>query len=334
VKTPYFAAEDTLASALIELGTLLAEAGLDEPRREARLLLAVVLDMPLAQMIAHPDQRLGAQAPRLSAMTRRRMAHEPLSRLLDRRGFMDLDLMINPATLDPRPETEHLVEAVLARLEHGAQKCERFCEHTMRKNKELEQGFDSIKTQGALDRDAALNIIDLGTGSGAILIALLRALPHARAIGVDRAEAACHCARANAARYGLDARADFICGDLGTMLKGGFDVVVSNPPYIPTRDLAGLAREVREHDPVLALDGGADGLYFYRRLAGDSPRLLKAGGLLAVEIGAGQAQDVAAIFRQARLQHLEFMKDYAGHIRVVCATTSRPASPEMQAKLD
>jgi release factor glutamine methyltransferase len=287
VKTPYFGAEETLSAALTTLGALLAEAGLDDPRREARLLLAAALEMPLAQMIAHPEQKLGAQAPRLSAMTRQRMAHTPLSRLIGRRGFMDLDLIITPATLDPRPETEHLVEAVLARH----------------------------------DPQAALNILDLGTGSGAILIALLRALPNARGIGIDRAEAACSCARINADRYALTPRARFICGDLASALRGSFDLVVSNPPYIPSRDLAGLAREVREHDPVLALDGGADGLDFYRALASDSPRLLKAGGVLAVEIGAGQAGDVGAIFRDAGLQNIETIKDYSGHIRVICALT-------------
>ncbi|HYE50263.1 MAG TPA: HemK/PrmC family methyltransferase, partial [Azospirillaceae bacterium] len=167
---------------------------------------------------------------------------------------------------------------------------------------------------------APLRLLDLGTGSGCILLALLSELPAARGVGVDLSPAAAAAARRNADRLGLGGRAAFLAGDWATALGGGgFDVVVSNPPYIPDADIPGLAPEVTRHDPLLALAGGADGLDCYRALAPELPRLLRPGGLAAVEHGAGQGAAVAALFAATGLMAVERLDDLGGHDRVVVA---------------
>jgi release factor glutamine methyltransferase len=185
---------------------------------------------------------------------------------LGNREFWSLSFRLSPATLSPRPDTETIVEACLAVLP---------------------------------DRQGAYRLLDLGTGTGAILIALLSERPGAFGVGIDKAVEAVAVARLNAEDNGVAARAAFAEGDWMAGLVGPFDLIVSNPPYIPSRDIAGLDREVREHDPALALDGGADGLDAYRRIAADAPRLLARGGCLIFELGIGQAQDVAALMRAA-----------------------------------
>jgi release factor glutamine methyltransferase len=270
----------TIGALLVEAIRTLAAAGIDAPRREARLLLATVLASDAGAIIGNPDRVISAlERGRFSALVARRATREPAARLLGHREFWSLDFALSPATLVPRPDSETVIEAVLARI--GA-------------------------------RDAALRLLDLGTGSGCLLLALLSELPCASGIGVDIAPEAALTARRNAGALGLGARAAFLAGTWATGIVGQFDVIVANPPYIPSGTIAGLTPEVACHDPRRALDGGPDGLDCYRALAPETARLLRKGGVAAFEFGAGQAGPVAALMRDARLAVIDIRRDLAG----------------------
>jgi release factor glutamine methyltransferase len=264
-----------------------AGAGLATPALDARLLLCAGLGLDHVDLVRYPDSEIGAAAPAIAALAERRLQGEPVSRILGHREFYGLDFAIGPAVLDPRADTEILVEAVLARL--------------------------------ATRQKVALKLVDFGIGSGAILGALLSHLPSACGLGVDRSEPACRLAQANLAHLGLRARSAVICGDWAEALAGAFDVIVANPPYIATGDIGALAPEVRAHDPRAALDGGADGLAAYRRLAPAAARLVATHGVIAFEVGLGQADSVAALLLKAGLRSVDMKRDLAGHIRVVTA---------------
>jgi release factor glutamine methyltransferase len=196
---------------------------------------------------------------------RRRLAGEPIARIVGYREFWSRSFTLGPHTLVPRPESETVVEAALAAMP---------------------------------DRDAKFRVLDLGLGSGALLAAILLERPHAYGIGVDRNARTIAVARANLAAFGLSARAAFVCGDWTVALGAEkFDLVVANPPYIPTAELAQLALEVREHDPIFALDGGVDGLTAYRAIVADLSRVLTPGGVAVLELGKGQEAAVAAFAR-------------------------------------
>jgi len=212
--------------------------------------------------------------------------HEPLSRIVGRREFWGLEFTLCGDTLDPRPETETVVEAVLRRV---------------------------------LDRDAPLRFLDLGTGTGCILLALLSEFPAATGFGVDLALGAVMTARRNAAALGLAERAHFLVGDWGTAMSGKFDVIASNPPYIASAALADLPPEVALYDPCLALDGGADGLGAYRALVVDLARLLQPGAVLVIEVGFSQAPAVAAMLRASGMAIEGCERDLAGIARCVVA---------------
>lgn len=276
-----------VAAALAEIERQLHQASIEEPRREARLLLAAATGWSLATLMAHPDRLLGAKSLEVSTFLTERLARKPISRIVGEREFYGLSFRLGSATLDPRPDTEVLVDGVLARL----------------------------RAEGRVA--APLRLIDLGTGTGAILLALLHQLPAATGLGIDLAPGAVAMAEENAARLGLAGRAAFRTGDLLAGVTGRFDVILSNPPYIPTAMLATLAPEVARHDPVLALDGGADGLVFYRRIADAAPDCLAPGGWLALEVGAGQAGEVADLLAGAGLGRVETAFDLGGIERVV-----------------
>jgi release factor glutamine methyltransferase len=218
----------------------------------------------------------------LERMILRRLAREPLDRIIGRRGFWTLDLAVTPDVLSPRPDTETIVRAVL---------------------EQVRQSVGSSQQP---------RILDLGTGSAAILLALLAEFPNATGLGVDASEPALAVARDNAARCGLGGRAAFLHGGWNAVLGQTFDIVVSNPPYIPTGVIPTLDREVRDHDPHLALDGGADGLECYRDILPLLTRLLAPGGFAVLEIGAGQGEDVSALARAAGLDVLEIRPDFGG----------------------
>ncbi|MFG1401352.1 peptide chain release factor N(5)-glutamine methyltransferase [Xanthobacter sediminis] len=252
-----------------QMAAELSVSGVEAPDAEAGILLAHALRCTREALIARRDEPVPPAAAREAmGLLLRRIAGEPVARILGRREFWSLDFLLSPDTLVPRPDTETVVEAALALFP---------------------------------DRQAPLRILDLGTGSGAILAALLSERPSAFGVGVDRAEGAAHAARDNLARAGVGLRCAVVVGDWGASLCGGFDLVVSNPPYIMHRAMAGLSREVRLHDPVLALDGGEDGLEAYRAIVADLPRLLAPGAAAVLELGAGQEADVAAIAVRAGL---------------------------------
>lgn len=276
----------TLAEALARLSRRLDAAGVEGPMRDARLLAAHALDVDRIALHVDRDRRLSTcEQEALHRLGRRRAAGEPVSRIVGRREFWSLTFELSPATLDPRPDSETIVQAALDRLP---------------------------------DRDRPLSILDLGTGSGCLLIALLSERPRAWGVGVDVSRDAAATARRNAIRLGVADRAAFLVGDWGQALVGGFDLVVANPPYIAVPEFGALAPEVARFDPRRALVAGADGLDAYRALAPFLAGLLTAGGLAVLEVGAGQAPAVASILTHAGLAGLESIDDLAGVQRCVC----------------
>ena len=253
-------AGQTIDAARRALTARFTAANIDCAELDARTLIGAVLDLDLTGLIASAARTITpGEAARLDEYATRRLAGEPVARIVGRKEFWGLPLKLSAATLVPRPDTETVVERAL----------------------------EILRTEGTLNR--ALRIADLGTGSGAILLALLSELPNAEGIGTDISAHALAKAEANAAQLGLANRATFIRCDYAIALSGAFDLIVSNPPYIRSADIAGLATEVREHDPHLALDGGGDGLAAYRALIPQSAALLAPGGALVVEAGQGQS---------------------------------------------
>jgi release factor glutamine methyltransferase len=265
---------------------VLAEAGIETPKRDARVLLCEAASIDHAALLRDPDARLGDDAAaRLRDYVKRRLAREPVSRILGRREFWGFSLRISPDVLDPRADTETLVAAAIETLRNR--------------------------------RDETLRILDLGTGSGALLCACLSEFPRAFGIGVDRSEAACRIARENLAACGLASRAAIVRGDWGAALAGGFDLIVSNPPYIASGTIATLAPEVRDHDPRPALDGGPDGLAAYRAIAAGLSRLSAPQGLAVLEIGHDQAESAPACFGQAGWHPIALRRDLENQPRAL-----------------
>jgi release factor glutamine methyltransferase len=263
----------------------LAEAGIDGALREARLLLQAVADIPIATQIAFPERVVdAAAATRLQALVARRGKREPMAHILGRREFWSLSFKVTADTLDPRPDSETLVQAVLDRI---------------------------------ADRSARLRLVDFGTGTGCLLLALLHELPNATGLGVDASPAALAVEQANAEALALAGRAAFHRGDWDAGIAAAFDIVLSNPPYIPSGDIATLQPEVASFEPRLALDGGKDGFDAYRILVPAAMRLLSAGGMAAFEVGQGQSDSVIAIGTAARLRHIATVADLAGVNRCV-----------------
>jgi release factor glutamine methyltransferase len=281
---------ETIGSTLGEVAARLASAGFDEARRRARRLLAAALDLSATEVFARLDRMITEnEGERVAELLRRTLAHEPLSRIVGVREFWGLEFTLSPDTLDPRPETETVVEAVLARF---------------------------------AERNRPYRLLDLGTGTGCLLLALLSEFPRASGFGIDKAYRAAATARRNAECLGFGAQAQFAVGDWATALNGSFDAIVANPPYIAHGDIDRLPREVRDYDPLMALDGGGDGLDAYRALAGDIPRLLSPGGFFACEVGAGQDSAVAGIIRGCGFVIVETVPDLAGIGRCVVARRS------------
>lgn len=277
----------TVASILREVAEALAEARFDEARRRARRLLAAALGLSQEEVFARTDRMVTeAERKRIAEMLRRALKHEPLSRIQGKREFWGLEFALSRDTLDPRPETETVVEAVIVRFP---------------------------------ERDRPCRFLDLGTGSGCLLLALLTEYPRAYGVGVDRAWGAAVTARANAMRLGPADRASFAVGDWAAAIGGKFDAIVTNPPYIPTAELAALPPEVRDFDPLRALDGGLDGLEAYRRIARDLPRLLAPGGIFACEVGAGQDGAVEGILAGHGFTIDAVVPDLAGIARCIVA---------------
>jgi release factor glutamine methyltransferase len=269
---------------------------IDSAELDARMLVGAVLGLDLTGMIAAADRLLTSdQSMRLEDFARRRLAGEPVARLLGRKEFWGLPLKLSAATLVPRPDTETVVELALEML------------------------------RASPHPDRVRRIADIGTGSGAILLALLSELPDAFGVGTDISQAALRTASANAAELALNDRAVFVVCDYAAALAEGFDLIVSNPPYIRSAEVAGLAAEVRDHDPRAALDGGADGLDAYRALIPEAARLLRPGGALVVEAGHGQSGPIEGLMTAAGLTHDRPAKaDLAGIPRAVAGQKLPP----------
>lgn len=283
-----------ISAALLAASRRLGDAGIDTPGLDARLLLGEALGASPAELILSGPRDIDPDAARrFEAMLARRTAREPVSRILGRREFYGREFALAPAVLDPRPDTETLIEIALGLLD------------------------------ARLDADPGdrrpRRILDLGTGTGAILLTLLAERPGTIGIGTDIDEAALAVANGNADALGLDHRAAFLKSDWMAAITETFDLVTSNPPYIGSGALADLAPEVAAHDPRLALDGGPDGLDAYRRIAAGVSRVLAPGGSLVVEIGADQGTGVAALFGAAGMDVVGPYRDLAGRPRVLVA---------------
>jgi release factor glutamine methyltransferase len=266
-------------------------AGIDEAEADARLLLGHALGLDRTQLFSQAERQLDArEVSAVLSLAARRLKREPVSRILGRKEFWSLALDVTEAVLVPRPDTETLVEAALDFVVRGGLRLER------------------------------LRILDIGTGSGALLLALLSELENATGVATDISPAAIEVARLNAERLGLANRCRFIVSNIATGIDGPFDVIVSNPPYIAHDEIATLDAEVRDYDPALALDGGSDGLDIYRAIAKEAQRLLAPGGRLIVELGAGQEAAVRELFTKAGLHVGDARADLAGIPRALTAS--------------
>jgi release factor glutamine methyltransferase len=292
---------DTFAGQTIEAARRMLTARLrtdtiDSAELDARILVGAVLSLDLTGMIAAAERRITtAEAARLEDATRRRVAGEPVARIVGSREFWGLTLRLSAATLVPRPDTETVVELALEMLRPSA------------------------------DPERRLRIADIGTGSGAILLALLSELPDAYGVGTDINVAALQTASGNAVQLEMASRAAFVACDYAAALSGAFDLIVSNPPYIRSADIPGLSIEVRDYDPLDALDGGTDGLDAYRALIPQAARLLAPGGALVVEAGHGQSGEIQGLIDAAALTCEQPPKaDLAGIRRAVAGRKKPP----------
>ena len=277
-----------VAEALKQGMDLLREAGTDSPRLDARLLLGAALKVDNSWLFNHPDRALDADAvERYRALLARRCEREPISLILGRREFWSMEFQVTADTLAPRPDSETVIEAVLQQIP---------------------------------DRDAPWTVLDLGTGTGCLLLSLLAELPRAHGLGVDRSEAALQVAIGNAQRLGFAGRAEFRRSNWFAQVDGSFNIIICNPPYIASGDIAGLEPEVARFEPIGALDGGADGLDDYRILAEQMPERLTQGGWVAFEVGAGQAGPVAKLLEEAGLTIRDIRKDLGCIARAVVAS--------------
>ena len=278
----------TLVKAWTAAKERLKDVKIDQPAIDARLLLEVAADVTRTDIITDPYRVLtDVQMATLNDFLERRANREPVSHIIGRKGFWKILLQVNKNVLTPRPETEVIVDEVLK----------------------------------AFPEAMSFNMLDLGVGSGTILLAVLAERPAAKGLGIDVSEEALAVARENAANLDLAGRVALLRGDWTNGLGDeSFDLVVSNPPYIATHVIETLEPEVRDHEPRLALDGGPDGLDAYRLLAGEILRVLKPGAMFAVEIGYDQSAAVEALFREAGAQNVRTIKDLSVNDRVVTGT--------------
>ena len=270
MKTSARTATCTVQEAANALAGKLRQAGFATPELDARLIVCDACGLSREAYFLNSDRRLSCdEAAAIEYSSACRLSHKPVSRIIGKREFWGREFKIGPSVLDPRPDTETLVEAALEIL------------------KEEKRHRSSLK------------ILDLGTGSGCILLSLLSELPDAWGVGVDIDHSALQTARENADRLDLSARSAFICGNWCAPFFGPFDLIISNPPYIRGSELTGLSAEVLRHDPVIALDGGVDGLQAYRHIAAGAKRIAQNGTWIVLEAGIGQANEIVQLFKDA-----------------------------------
>lgn len=284
----------TLSTLYREAVAAFETGGLETPAEDARHLLSGVLGLSLTEMMTEGARKINAEEEAaVAAAVERRLAHEPVYRILGAREFFGLDFMLSPDTLEPRPDTEILVEQALPFLEQ------------------------------AVRRKGGARFVDLGTGTGAIAVALLKNCAGATALATDIADGALETARANALINGVADRFETARGPWLDAAKGRYDMIVSNPPYIVSNVIETLAPEVRDHDPARALDGGKDGLEAYRAIAAKASDHLAEDGVIALEIGYDQKDTVTEIFSAEGFVLTESHRDLGGNDRVVIFASAR-----------
>jgi release factor glutamine methyltransferase len=282
----------TVAAAIDHVAHILVRSGIDHARLEARLLVAHALGQGMEAVIGYPERPLAIEHRQLLArLAERRSRREPAAYILGQKEFWSLPFEVGPATLIPRPESETVIETVL---------------HHVR------------------DRTSPLRVLDLGTGSGCLLLTLLKELPAALGVGVDSSQAALCIARRNAERLGVGERACFLCGNWADAIGGRFDVVVANPPYLSESELAAVEPEIACFEPRNALFGGTDGLDAFREIIAHLPDLLAAEGAVFLEVGNGQGAAVSGILAGAGLQGIQTNHDFCGIGRCVWAIAAWP----------
>jgi len=270
-----------------ESAQALLAAGIENPRLEARVIVGSASGATLEALVAHPEHEIDEMTVAfVQALVERRVAGAPMAYLIGSKEFWSLDFTVTSATLVPRPDSETLVASALA---------------------------------FAADRSRPWRVLDLGTGTGCLLLSFLSERPNAFGVALDRSEEALSVAASNADSLGLARRTALVCGDWAASVGGPFDVVLANPPYIPRDEIPGLAIEVRDFEPESALDGGPDGLDCYRQILSDLPRILAPGGSAFFEVGYGQAADVEALVHAAGLAAPGTVRDLAGVERCVRA---------------
>lgn len=273
---------------LTDITRRLSVEGIDSPRLEARLMLAHILNCPVENLSSAEIVLSSSLRQKLDSLIEKRLAHSPLDKLLGEKGFYKYDFIVNENVLSPRPDTEILVEA-------------------------------AIKAAGKIDSP---RILDLGTGSGCIILSVLGDVNTAQGVAVDVSQKALDVAAANAERLGLSKRlklirASWFDEDLAAKIEPPFDIIVSNPPYIPSAEIAELDAEVKDHDPLSALDGGEDGMLHYRKIAEAAYNFLRPGGLILLEGGLNQDKEIADIFTAAGFMCQNILKDFGGINRCV-----------------
>lgn len=280
--------DPTVSQMLAEARRRFAEGGVSDPATDARVLLAGLLGLSTTEMLTRGGEPIATDtAAIIEAAIGRRLAHEPVHRILGEREFYGLPLSLSAETLEPRPDTEILVDTMLPYL------------------RKLAAGEGNI------------HILDMGTGTGAICLALLHECPQASGVGIDISDDALRTARANAERNGLQDRFRTVKSSWFENIDGAFHVIVSNPPYIASSIVHDLAPEVTKFDPVAALDGGEDGLDAYRAIAKDANGFMRPNGLIGLEIGYDQRRNVTAVFEAYGFKLLESVKDYGHNDRVL-----------------
>jgi release factor glutamine methyltransferase len=326
---------------LLDAARRLDGAGVDSPRLAAELLLARALDCDRAALLARPERSVeSARAELFGEFVRRRAAREPIQHILGRTEFWSMTFLTDPRALVPRPETELLVQAALALVAQPPSAVSVVAgvaqpppavsapagvaqpSSAVSVVAGVAQPPPAVSPLSSVVRPPSSCFADLGTGAGCIALALARELPDAELFASDLSADALALAAENARLHGLDGRVRFLLGDmaapyLAAGLAGRFDAVLSNPPYIPAGEIAGLQPEVRDHDPRAALDGGADGLDAVRRLLSETPPLLRPGGALVIEFGAGQAESVRRLAPHAGWRVERTLRDHQGIERVV-----------------
>jgi release factor glutamine methyltransferase len=276
---------ETITQHLSDARKVLIAADVAGSALDARLLLQAACELSHEEIIAEPDRIISAtQSAVFQNFITRRLGHEPVSRILGLREFYGREFVVTPAVLDPRADTETVIDLI--------------------------RGLVAPAQAGG-------KLLDIGTGSGAIIITLLAELATLQGVAVDISLDALQVAKKNALRHGVSGRLQFQHGSWFEGVAGRFNLIVSNPPYIPHAEIAMLETDVKDYDPHLALDGGGDGLYAYRALASGAADYLAVGGFIVVEIGAGQASDVTEIFARHLFKLHSQKKDLGGHVRAL-----------------